>query len=814
MTHPDTDNSHNNMNHSNENNDKRCQKDDETMTATTATAGKVVVNDNGADCTVVDVVVADVEEEGVIEQVPQQQLQDVFPEKDVTTTTTRTRSNRTTKRRIQQSTSSTSSSQIPIQSQQQQQQYCDIPTSQHYQISFLHRTTVTCLTVSNKHGYIITGDSQGMVKFWYRLPVSVVTTSSSTTSTSSDTTATTTPSPCIEFVKSFTAHFGAVLTVSVDMSSGSNSNRTSTTNEDYCISIGVDDCIKLYDVATFDVVALIRIPLPVSIPPSLSSTSTTSSTSSKFVALSGVCTWITTSGSNSGTTHNRNNTTTSSSMKPYLAVASKSNGHIYIVTPTMTSTGTSVSSDTINDMVEVEEQVVVFGTTESNKTTTTTSQASVQSQSSLLVVPLHGTTPVTCMAQVPQYQCVVSCDTAGIIEVWDTSQLDVQNVVGGSCCNTSSNSTSEQPNQHGICYSSKLQTDLYRLVQLKVYAIAISISSTWYYALYCSDHILRILQHSTGTHIQSYNDQLQLYDTIYDQIPFQLDGMEYSKRAATEREIMYETTVFGTASSKTTTSTTASTKQQQQQQQSHQKFTFQFDPTGRYLIVPTMMGIQILDWQNDLAQNTKKKQKKKRKKPIIIPAGPEEELCTMSSSMIACTGMSDVASGLRYINVLLATGPVRINTQMQLARGMTSATTSTTTASSTMTTTTSTSVMKNDDTTTTTQSKKVTDTVLIALAYNQRRLYVYSHIDPILSASTTNDQDDAIVRRDVWNEAPTVSDRLYAVTATTTTANHIKNGKDNLTNDHGRYTHCIIESKWTITKNDGKLSRSLSIGIL
>jgi peptidylprolyl isomerase domain and WD repeat-containing protein 1 len=118
----------------------------------------------------------------------------------------------------------------------------EIPTSAHYQVSFMHRSTVTHVVTSVKHGYVITACTDGVVKFWKR---------TSTTAPEEPTpgapAANKDPNtPCLEFVKSFTAHVGPVVALCID-----------PTN-DAVASIGKDGLIKLYDVSTFDATAMVK----------------------------------------------------------------------------------------------------------------------------------------------------------------------------------------------------------------------------------------------------------------------------------------------------------------------------------------------------------------------------------------------------------------------------------------------------------------------------------------------------------------------------------------------------------------------------
>jgi peptidylprolyl isomerase domain and WD repeat-containing protein 1 len=52
--------------------------------------------------------------------------------------------------------------------------------------------------------------------------------------------------------------------------------------------------------------------------------------------------------------------------------------------------------------------------------------------------------------------------------------------------------------------------------------------------------------------------------------------------------------------------------------------------------------------------------------------------------------------------------------------------------------------------------KKVTkDSLIVVLAYNQRRFYVFSHIDPMKDAEQAKN-----INQDIWNEAPTAHQLL------------------------------------------------------
>eukprot|EP00985_Skeletonema_marinoi_P027608 scaffold22961_cov80-Skeletonema_marinoi.AAC.1 len=140
-----------------------------------------------------------------------------------------------------------SNSAIPLQ---------DIPTSEHYQVSYMHRSTVTNCCTSLRHGYVITGSTDGVVKFWKRVSTtatpaakggSAPPTASAAAAGGGGPGADGTNSRCLEFVKSYSSHVGPLLALC-----------TSQPNGDSAVSIGWDGIIKFYDVATFDVSGMIR----------------------------------------------------------------------------------------------------------------------------------------------------------------------------------------------------------------------------------------------------------------------------------------------------------------------------------------------------------------------------------------------------------------------------------------------------------------------------------------------------------------------------------------------------------------------------
>jgi peptidylprolyl isomerase domain and WD repeat-containing protein 1 len=113
-----------------------------------------------------------------------------------------------------------------------------IPSSAHYHVSFMHKAAISTVVSSVRHGYIITACEEGVVKFWKRTSAEppIEPTGSNKEP----------PTPCLEFVKSFTAHNGPILALCMDP------------GQDTVASIGQDGLIKLYDVSTFDATAMLK----------------------------------------------------------------------------------------------------------------------------------------------------------------------------------------------------------------------------------------------------------------------------------------------------------------------------------------------------------------------------------------------------------------------------------------------------------------------------------------------------------------------------------------------------------------------------
>lgn len=540
--------------------------------------------------------------------------------------------------------------------QQQQQQlqpkkkkrpppeFRDIPTPAHYQISFMHRTVVTHVITSWKHAYVVTASADGIVKFWKR--TEVVPPESKEENKMKQKEETTTP--CLEFVKSFTAHVGAVAALVME-----------DTQADVCVSIGHNDgIIKVYEVSTFDATAMIKTKEPVGSPHA--SFFRTAATRALFLAV---------------------------------ASSQRQDGRIFIF-----------SVDSVN-------------------------MGLVQT------IQLHATANITSMTYNAPNHCMYTADSKGILEVWDCSGNSSKNDNNNNGSNAITNDGSrpeeddddddageENNNEddeintmqiggpctaktHGIAYTSKLDTQLYELVKKKTHAIAMCVlpKTGSHVFVYSADNRIRIFHHATGSIVVKYDERLTVYDKSF--AKYNMDAMDYGKRAATEREMMG--TSIWSGITPTTPASSANNNSPMLQ-----RLTLQVDPSGKYLLIPTLLGLKVIDWQRN--------------------------------KLIKIIGKSD-ASQLRFVSFCLCWGNAKINRQMQLARGAAAI-----------------SSAAKEKSRNSGEDKIESDALVIALAYEKRRFFSFSHLDPVKIAEGEDQdgQDDPASRRDQWNEPPTAEDRL------------------------------------------------------
>jgi peptidylprolyl isomerase domain and WD repeat-containing protein 1 len=421
----------------------------------------------------------------------------------------------------------------------------DIPTPAHYQISFMHRSVVTHVITSWKHAYVITASSDGIVKFWKRTQV-VPPEQVGQTKKDKEAAAT----PCVEFVKSFTAHSGPVAALVIEEQEA-----------DVCVSIGHQDgIIKLYEVSTFDATAMIKTTEPIGSP------------HAAFFR-------------------------TESTKGLFLAVASSQ---------------------------PKDGRIFVFSIDDAN-------MGLVQT------IHLHATATITALAYNAPHKAMYSADSKGILEVWDCSGSSHASAGANNVHNDDDEEVEENHEKgqsihvggpcttkvNGITYTSKMDTQLYQLVKNKTYAIAMCVlpKTGTHVFVYGADNRIRIFHHASGTVVVKYDERLTVYDKSF--AKYNMDSMDYGKRAATEREIA-DTSVWRGLEQESNASNTLL-----------QRLTLQVDPSGKYLLLPTILGVKVIDWQRN--------------------------------KLIKIVGRSD-ASQLRFLSVCLCWGDAKVNKQMQLAR--------------------------------------------------------------------------------------------------------------------------------------------------
>ena len=579
----------------------------------------------------------------------------------------------------------------------------------------MHKQTVTHVCTSLRHGYVITGSADGVVKFWKRTSTSTSISgapgaSHGTASAGAAAGAAASSSRCLEFVKSYSSHVGPLLALI-----------TSQPNGDSAVSIGYDGTIKFYDVATFDVSGMIR---------------TSSSNNSKKMKFR---------------------------LGRHAALMEREDLYLLVSTRAPTREEWQVNLREEKEIQQLRQQQQQQRqkddsddddedtgplpqksntTTSSNKQQTSGSSNSSSSSNERTVVPagsilvFSGThlspdplriisyhaAPVTAMVYHASKQWVVSGDASGVLEVWNvplsSSMGDGEDGGGGGIVQQ----------QRQLPFESKFDTDLYALIKKKTYAIDIAISegtatatsnnsssssssgNHGHFAVYASDRKIRLFTFHGCKLVCMYDERLKIYDDILSSkktsTTLGIDMIEYGKRKALEREMEDTYLLSGGVSTNPSTKQSYSTVMPSSEGSYHQRIHITFDNSGQYLLIPTIVGIKVINIQ--------------------------------THRVVATVGKGD-ASALRFLHLCLCPGDAKINQQMQLARmGGSSA-----------------AIQHGGN-------EGPNDSLLIALAYGKRRFYAFSHHDPLSNHNEVEPGEDVILARDILNEAPDASDLLEA----------------------------------------------------
>ena len=570
----------------------------------------------------------------------------------------------------------------------------DIPTSEHYQVSYMHRSTVTHCCSSLRHGYVITGSTDGVVKFWKR--VSTTAAAGSTPSNTSANTASSgadgTNSRCLEFVKSYSSHVGPLLALCASQPNG-----------DCAVSIGWDGVIKFYDVATFDVSGMIRV--------------------------------------------NNYNTNKSKKFRLGRHAALMEREDIYLLVSTRAPTREEwkdeqlqkerlrqlklqqLNDDSSDDddgprPAPVDEPKKKAKNEADMNSNDWVSPGSILlfsgtnlSAEPLRIITYHAS-PVTALAYNPDNQWVISTDVSGVMEVWNSP--------------TGESSSGNGP----LPFQSKFETDLYALMKKKTYAIDIAVSEK-HFAVYCSDRKIRLFSLTNGCKLVCiYDERLKVYDKMLASTSsaMGIDAIEYGKRAALEREMEDSYLLSGGVSSNSVTKQSISTVTSSSEGSYHQQFHITFDNTGNYLLLPTIVGVKVINIR--------------------------------THRVTATTGKGD-ASTFRFIDISLCPGDAKVDQQLQLARmGGSSA------------------AIKHGSEN---EVEPPNDSLMVALAFDKRRFMVFTHHDPLNNDNQDEPDEQTVLARDILNEQPDASDVLDA--------SHLgRSGNDNSSSQLTTATQAILRT--------------------
>ena len=496
---------------------------------------------------------------------------------------------------------------------------------------------------------ILTASEDGIIKFWKRTSISSPLVEKKSDGGMSSNKSSNPTGECLEFIKSYVAHTAPFTALVISCPDG-----------DIAASIGEDNVIKFYDIGSFDVTGMIQV------------------AKDKYK---------------------------------------------------MGSCATFVG----------EEQTLLAVST---SMTDAIGRISIFSSMSLSPMPIRNiqlhSAPLTAMEYNHRYHCMISTDEKGMIEYSNGSLLaatEQNSQVGGQLeamndydkiedigVDTKAKKTEEERvkdaaysalgeaptrGRNGITFSSKIMdTDLLSLLKSKKYVVSLAMSPTGeHFAVYGSDRKVRLYQYTSGKIVVRYDERMKVYDALVNKRSKasqentttnnnSMDAIDYGKRAARERE-MAETSILSLR------------RDGSYQECGNQSLHLSFDPSGRFLLIPTIVGIKVIEWSTNK--------------------------CTK------IIGRSD-SSMLRFLGGLVCLGEAKVDKQMQLARsGGTSAARST---------------LENE--------QKLSDALMLVMAYNKRRFYIFSHVDPIANAEKEEgaEQQETILARDILNEPPDADDYL------------------------------------------------------
>ena len=352
--------------------------------------------------------------------------------------------------------------------------------------------------------------------------------------------------------------------------------------------------------------------------------------------------------------------------------------------------------------------------------------ALTQSPLPVRTLTLHAA-PVTAMVFNYKHKCVISADEGGILEYWAASVFDNNN-----SNNNNKNNPVSQPSPYasigaapskaanGITFESKLlHTDLHVLVRKKTCAASLCLDPTGsHFCVYGADRKVRIFNYSTGKLLVQYDERIKVYDAL---VQKRLERNQQTEDTNNNNNSM-DAIDYGKRAaterelSETSILNPAATRTHSLLHEcGHQHLVPQFDPVaGTHLLLPTVLGVKLIHWS--------------------------------TNRCIKLLGKQD-ASALRFLGGCLCPGDAAVDRQMMLARSNT------------------------NTPTTQTQPATHSDALFVTMAYKKRRMYIFSHLDPVAAAeehdhhATDHSAQDAVLARDVLNEPPDADDLILSVNA-------------------------------------------------
>jgi peptidylprolyl isomerase domain and WD repeat-containing protein 1 len=130
-----------------------------------------------------------------------------------------------------------------------------------------------------------------------------------------------------------------------------------------------------------------------------------------------------------------------------------------------------------------------------------------------------------------------------------------------------------------VSFEYKSETDLYKLIQNKTYALSLTVSPQGkYLAMYCRDKFYRIFHFNTGKLYREYNESLKYYVENYHSLiktdVNRIEKADLDRRLVVERELEKYIDIIP-------------------------PLNIQFDETNNYIFYSSILGIKLIDLKSE-----------------------------------------------------------------------------------------------------------------------------------------------------------------------------------------------------------------------